>query len=90
MLIINTWGKYGVCTLSCVQLLATPWTIACQAPLFMEFPRQEYLSGLSFPWGKYSDIKRLCINYLCGVVSLRELLLMNFLSVDSRRGHFKC
>ena len=26
-----------------------PWTIACQAPLSMEFHRQEYWSGLSFP-----------------------------------------
>ena len=25
---------------------ATPWTIACQAPLFMEFSRQEYWRGL--------------------------------------------
>jgi len=25
---------------------ATPWTIACQAPLSLEFPRQEYWSGL--------------------------------------------
>ena len=28
--------------------LATPWTIAHQAPLSMEFPRQEYRSGLPF------------------------------------------
>ena len=28
--------------------LMTPWTVACQAPLFMGFPRQEYWSGLSF------------------------------------------
>ena len=27
---------------------ATPWTVACQAPLSMGFPRQEYLSGLLF------------------------------------------
>ena len=27
----------------------TPWTVACQAPLFMEFSRQEYWSGLPFP-----------------------------------------
>ena len=27
---------------------ATRWTIACRAPLSMEFPRQEYWSGLSF------------------------------------------
>ena len=26
----------------------TPWTVACQAPLFMGFPRQEYWSGLPF------------------------------------------
>ena len=24
---------------------ATPWTIACQAPLYMGFPRQEYRGG---------------------------------------------
>ena len=28
--------------------LATPWTVACQAPLFMILPRQEYWSGLPF------------------------------------------
>ena len=27
----------------------TPWTVAYQAPLSMEFPRQEYWSGLPFP-----------------------------------------
>ena len=36
-------------TLSPVRLCATPWTTAHQAPLFMEFSRQEYLSGLPFP-----------------------------------------
>ena len=34
--------------LSRVQLFATPWAVACQAPLFIEFPRQEYWSGLPF------------------------------------------
>ena len=29
---------------------ATPWTVAGQAPLPMEFPRQEYWSGLPFPF----------------------------------------
>ena len=28
---------------------ATPCTVACQAPLSMEFSRQEYWSGLPFP-----------------------------------------
>ena len=32
-----------------VWLSATPWTIAHQAPLCMEFSRQEYWSGLPFP-----------------------------------------
>ena len=27
---------------------ATPWTVACQAPLFIGFPRQECWSGLPF------------------------------------------
>ena len=35
--------------LSCVQLSATPWTEAHQAPLSMGFPRQESWSGLPFP-----------------------------------------
>ena len=38
-----------MCVLSHVQLFATPWTVACQVPLFMGFPRQEYWSVLPFP-----------------------------------------
>ena len=34
---------------SCVQLFATPWTVACQAHLSMGFSRQEYWSGLPCP-----------------------------------------
>ena len=34
---------------SCVQLFATPWTVALQAPLSMAFLRQEYWSGLPCP-----------------------------------------
>ena len=36
-------------SLSCVRLLATPWTAAYQAPLSMGFSRQEDWSGLPFP-----------------------------------------
>ena len=35
--------------LSHIQLFLTSWTVACQAPLFMKFSRQEYWSGLPFP-----------------------------------------
>ena len=40
----------GACMLSHVQLFATPWTAAPQAPLHMGFSRQEYWSGLPFPY----------------------------------------
>ena len=47
---ILLWFVYCVCVLlSPVRLFATPWTVACQAPLFMEFSRQEYGNGLPFP-----------------------------------------
>ena len=36
-------------SLSRVQLFATPWTVAYQAPLLVELSRQEYRSGLPFP-----------------------------------------
>ena len=39
----------NVKSLSCVRLLATPWTVAYQAPLSLGFSRQEYWSGLPFP-----------------------------------------
>ena len=41
--------KVKVKSLSRVQLFATLWTIAHQAPLSMGFSRQEYWSGLPFP-----------------------------------------
>ena len=34
---------------SCVQIFATPWTVADQATLSMGFSRQEYCTGLPFP-----------------------------------------
>ena len=37
-------------SLSCVRLFATPWTVAFQAPLSMDFSRQGSWSGLSFPF----------------------------------------
>ena len=43
---------YCVCAvqlLNGVQLFVAPWTGARQAPLSMEFSRQEYWNGLPFP-----------------------------------------
>ena len=36
-------------SLSCIQLFATRWTVAYQAPPSTGFSRQEYWSGLPFP-----------------------------------------
>ena len=55
----------GLCVclvISHVQLFATPWTGACQAPLFMEFSRQEYWSGLPFSSSRGSSPPR---NWSC-------------------------
>ena len=38
-----------LCSVAQLCLFVTPWIVACQAPLSMGFPRQEYWSGLSFP-----------------------------------------
>ena len=50
----DTWEEVAatvaVYSLRCVWLFVIPWTVARQAPLSMEFPRQEYRSGLPFPF----------------------------------------
>ena len=38
----------GLVAKSC-PTLATPWTVACEAPLSIGFLRQEHQSGLPFP-----------------------------------------
>ena len=38
-----------VCVLSHIQLFATRWTVAGQAPLSVKFSRQEHWRGLAFP-----------------------------------------
>jgi len=38
----------GLVAKPCLTIV-TPRTVACQAPLFREFPRQEYWSELPFP-----------------------------------------
>ena len=46
----NTWKwKVKVKSLSRIQLLATPWTVAHQTPLSMGFSRQKYWSGVQLP-----------------------------------------
>ena len=47
--IIFKAGGGGLVAKSCLTLV-TPWTVACQAPLSMGFSRQEYWSGVPFPY----------------------------------------
>ena len=46
---LHTMEYDSLCVLSRVRLLTTPWTVACQVLLSMEFAWQEYWSGLPFP-----------------------------------------
>ena len=48
-LLFNMLSHEVMESLSHVQLVVTPWTVAHQAPPSMEFSRQEYWSGLPFP-----------------------------------------
>ena len=51
----QTWGIYTIinelqhASLELSDSFVTPWTVACQAPLSMRFPGQEYWSRLPFP-----------------------------------------
>ena len=59
----NSWHVY---MLSHVWLFASPWTVVRQAPLYMEFSRQEYWSGLplqriSWPRDRTQDSCATCI-----------------------------
>ena len=45
------WQQWVIrpCLLSSFSPVATPWTVACQAPLSIGFPRQEYWRELPLP-----------------------------------------
>ena len=49
MLFFQQVSAYVLSGFSRVRLFSTLWTIAHQAPLSMEFLREEHWSGLSFP-----------------------------------------
>ena len=68
--------KVKVKSLSCAQLLATPWTAAYQAPPSMGFSREEYWSGLPRLWFFLLS----CMDVRVGLwkkLSTKELMLLN-------------
>ena len=50
MAIFSVCCSDGLVAKSCLTRV-TLWTVSCQAPLSLQFPRQEYWSGLLFPSG---------------------------------------
>ena len=51
--LLRDWACACAQLLSCVWFFATPWTVVHQAPVSMEFFRQEYTSGLPLPSPEY-------------------------------------
>ena len=54
----------GLVAKSCLTF-ATPWTVAHPAPRSMGFSRQEYWSGLQFPFLESADHRHFKINLSC-------------------------
>ena len=73
-----------LCSLSHVQLFATPWTVTHQAPLSMKFSRQEYWSRLPFPTpNKHLGKKYLTFNFFL-VCDVTVLITCNSLVIAMR------
>ena len=53
-----------LCVLSCVWLFVTPYTVVHQAPLSLEFSRQEYLCELLFPSSDLSNRDQTPISWI--------------------------
>ena len=67
--------------LSHVQLFANPWTVDSQAPLSLEFSRQEYWNELPFP--SPGDLPDPGITYvICLSIVDSQLLLSDTLYVE--------
>ena len=81
----NVWKRQvKVKSLSCVRLLATPWTAAYQAPPSMGLSRQEYWSGVPVPSAKKpASLKSLSLWLLLGATKLWHWLTGVFPEVFS-------
>ena len=83
-----------VTSLSHIQLLATPWTAAYQAPPSMGFSRQEYWSGVPLPsplpsprWYLFPylfNVYRTCRNVIIFIPYIDNLCLLLVIIILSR------
>ena len=78
-------GKVKVTLLSHVQLSATPWTAACQAPPTMGFSRREYWSGVPLPSLGFKT-KSHQSSFLGGI--MKDSISVSWPSRSTRRGNF--
>ena len=82
-----------VCVCVCVCVLVTqlcptlcdPWTVAHQAPLSMGFPRQEYWSGLPFPFLRIFPTQ----GWNRGLLPCRQILYCLSLQGSPIRSYYK-
>ena len=75
----NAWEwKVKGKSLSRVQLLATPWTAAYQAPLSRGFSRQEYWSGVPLPSPDNPLSRNLIPQSSLWIILYHQLLLYHF------------
>ena len=63
--LISGKRKVKMKSLSHVGLFATPWTVAYQTPLSMDFSRQEYWNGLPFP-SPFEEVIKVKYGYING------------------------
>ena len=56
---------YSVQSLSSVWLFVAPWAVACEAPLSMDFSRQEYLEWVAVSYSRGSSWSRDRIQLSC-------------------------
>ena len=57
---------YHVHSLSRIWLIATPWSVDCQAPLSMEFSSQKYWNGLPFLQQIFPTQDRTLVSHIAG------------------------
>ena len=90
---VRTWHGTTVIvmmkSLSRVWLFATQWTVAHQAPPSMGFSRQEYWSGLPFPWNNglvqnWERINQGCMLLPCAFNIYAEYIMWNTRLVESQ------
>ena len=83
------WKNHFLCSFIHVWLFATPWIVACLAPLSLGFSRQEYLSGLPCPLPGDLSWPRdwSCISYVWQVSALPLVPLEK--SITHSTSHFQ-